>query len=383
MPRRGDRSIKTIPGDRSDPLGFAVLVEEFLESLAVRGFAEKTIENHRYNLTYLILWLAERGITRPGEVTKPMLDRYQRAVFHHRKPDGTPLSFRSQVQRLTPIRALFRWLARQNRILYNPASELELPRSEHRLPRAVLSQSEAEQVLAVPDLADPLGLRDRAMLELFYATGVRRSELARLRITDLDVERLVLAVRQGKNRKDRMIPTGERAAAWIARYLADARPRLVVEPDDGILFLTVDGTAFSPDRLTGLVGDYVKRSGVGKPGACHLFRHTMATLMLEGGADIRFIQQMLGHADISTTQIYTQVSLRQLRAIHTATHPGARNEPRRHRGAGVEDGARPLAGFDAEALHIALDAETRDELRHADDGEDRADRDATGEERDA
>ncbi len=170
------------------------------------------------------------------------------------------------------------------------------------------------------------------MLELFYAAGLRRSELTRLRVFDLDVElRLTLAVRQGKRRKDRMIPTGERAAAWAARYLNDIRPKLAVEPDDGILFLTVDGTIFSQDRLTGLVSDYVKRSGLGKPGACHLFRQTMATLMLEGGADIRFIQQMLGHADISTTQIYTQVSLRQLRAIHAATHPGAQNTSRRHR----------------------------------------------------
>jgi integrase/recombinase XerD len=163
------------------------------------------------------------------------------------------------------------------------------------------------------------------------AFGLRRSELAHLRVTDLDVERVTLAVRQGNGRKDRMIPTGERAAVWIARYLADVRPRLAVEPDDGVLFLTVDGTVFSPDQLTGLVADYVKRSGVGKPGACHLFRHTMATLMLEGGADIRFIQQMLGHADISTTQIYTQVSLRQLRAIRSATHPAANNMSRRHR----------------------------------------------------
>jgi integrase/recombinase XerD len=343
MPRRGERSPKLIPGDRTDPLGFPVLVEEYLESMAVHGYSPKTIENRRYNLTYLVLWLQDRGVSRPSEVTKPMLDRYQRAVFHHRKPDGQPLSFRSQVQRLTPVRALFKWLARQNRILYNPASELELPKAERRLPAAVLSQAEAEQILAVPDLHDPLGLRDRAMLELFYATGIRRSELTHLRVFDLDVERLTLAVRQGKGRKDRMIPTGERAAAWIARYLSDVRPKLALEPDDGILFLTVDGTVFSPDRLTGLVADYVKRSGVGKPGACHLFRHTMATLMLEGGADIRFIQQMLGHADISTTQIYTQVSLRQLRAIHAATHPAAQNTSRRH---------RPDTSTDADVGHV-------------------------------
>lgn len=336
MPRRGDRKPKSIVGDPADPSGFPVLVGEFLESMGVRGYSPRTVENHFAALGYLAAWLGDRGIGRPSEVTKPMLDGYQRALFHRRKPDGTPLSFRAQHARLVPIRAFFKWLARNNRILYNPASELELPKLERRLPKAVLSAQEAERVLAVPDLADVVGLRDRTMLEILYATGVRRSELARLQVFDVDAERLTLTVRQGKGRKDRMIPVGARAAAWTGRYLIDARPKLAVEPDDGTLFLTVDGTPFGVDRLTGLVAGYVKRSGVGKPGACHLFRHTMATLMLEGGADIRFIQQMLGHADISTTQIYTQVSLRQLAAIHEATHPAASNTPRRARQAARE-----------------------------------------------
>lgn len=368
MPRRGDRRPKTIVGDPADPQGFPVLAGEFMESMAVRGYSPRTIENQLVALGYLAAWLAERGISRPGEVTKPMLDGYQRHLFHRRKADGTPLSFRAQHTRLVPIRAFFKWLARQNRILYNPASELELPKLERRLPRAVLSAREAERVLAVPDISDHLGLRDRTLLELLYATGIRRSELARLQIFDLDAERLTLTVRQGKGRKDRMIPIGQRAAAWAARYLSDARPKLATEPDDATLFLTIDGTAFGVDRLTGLVAAYVRRSGVGKPGACHLFRHTMATLMLEGGADIRFIQQMLGHADISTTQIYTQVSLRQLAAIHTATHPAVNNQPRRTRPtageAGGEEG-RPGAVFDTEVLHIALDAQTQAEKKDA------------------
>jgi integrase/recombinase XerD len=359
VPRRGDRKPKVIVGDPGDPGGFPVLVSEFLESMSVRGYSPRTIENHFVALGYLAAWLKERGISRPSEVTKQMLDGYQRALFHRRKPDGTPLSFRAQHTRLVPIRAFFKWLARGNRILYNPASELELPKLERRLPRAVLSAEEAERVLAVPDLAEPVGLRDRTMLEVLYATGIRRSELARLAVFDLDAERLTLTVRQGKGRKDRMIPTGPRAAAWAQRYLADARPRLATEPDNGTRFLTVDGTAFGVDRLTGLVAGYVRRSGVGKPGACHLFRHTMATLLLEG-ADIRFIQQMLGHADISTTQIYTQVSLRQLRAIHAATHPGTGNESRRNRPAAAGD-TRPRAALDIEILHHVPDADTRHE----------------------
>jgi integrase/recombinase XerD len=357
--RKTGRTPRAIPGDPADSQGFPALVALFCESMAVRGYSPSTLENQRVALCYLATWLQDRGITRPGEVTKPMLDSYQRALYYRRKADGTPLSFRSQVQQLVPVRTFFRYLARANRILYNPASELELPRTEQRLPRAVLTASEAEMVLAVPDLSGPLGLRDRAMLELLYATGIRRSELAHLKVFDLDVERATLAVRKGKGSKDRMIPTGDRAATWVARYLEDSRPRLATSPDHGVLFLTMDGEQFTVERLTQLARGYIHRSGIHKPGACHLFRHTMATLMLEGGADIRYIQQMLGHTDITATQIYTQVSLRTLQAIHTATHPAASNEP--HRGGGDRERPRATASFDIETLHIALDANTRTE----------------------
>lgn len=128
-------------------------------------------------------------------------------------------------------------------------------------------------------------------------------------------------IRQGKGKKDRMIPIGERAIGWIERYLADARPALAGAPDDGTLFPSHMGESFSPNRLTQLVRDYIDTAELGKTGSCHLLRHTCATLMHENGADIRFIQQLLGHAELSTTQIYTQVSIRKLKEIHAATHP--------------------------------------------------------------
>ena len=222
------------------------------------------------------------------------------------------------------VRSFFEWLARKNGILADPAASLELPQEAKRLPRAVLSASEAERILALPDLSAPLGLRDRAILELLYATGVRRAELTALAVFDLDIERRALMIREGKGRKDRMIPTGERAALWCERYLEEARPELERE-DNGVLFLTVTGLAIHPENLSRLIGSYLRRSGVGKPGSCHLFRHTMATLMLEGGADIRYVQQMLGHSDLASTRIYTRVSLRKLEAVHAASHPGAGN----------------------------------------------------------
>jgi len=211
-------------------------------------------------------------------------------------------------------------------ILHNPASELELPRLEHRLPKHVLTVAEVEQVLAQPDIHDPLGLRDRALMETLYSTGMRRLELANLKLYDLDTERGTVTIRQGKGKKDRVIPIGDRAAAWVEKYIREARPRLVVEPDDHTVFLSNAGEPFCLDHLSDLVRTHVDAANIGKRGACHKFRHSMATLMLENGADIRYNQQMLGHADLKTTQIYTQVSIRQLKRIHTATHPAARPE---------------------------------------------------------
>jgi integrase/recombinase XerD len=161
-------------------------------------------------------------------------------------------------------------------------------------------------------------------------------EVIHLTVFDLDQERGTLMVRQGKGKKDRMVPIGERAIAWIARYLNEARPQLVMPPDPGTLFLTQEGEEISTHRLSQLVRDYVAEADLGKTGACHLFRHTCATLMLEGGADIRYIQEMLGHVELSTTQIYTQVSIRKLKAVHTLTHPGAKLE--RATGAAAENG---------------------------------------------
>ena len=267
------------PGDPTDPHGFAVLVADWCEWMGAHGYSPRTVENRQRMLAHLVHWLDERGVTRPVDVTRPMLDRYQRWLFHYRKTNGDPLTFRSQSQRLLPVRAFFKWAARHHHLVHNPASELELPKVEKRLPRPALTASEAELVLSMPDLSTAAGVRDRAMLEVLYSTGVRRIELAGLAVFDIDHDRQTLLVRQGKGRKDRLIPIGERALAWIDRYHHEARPRWAREPDNGVLFLTANGDGFSLDRLTQLARHYVQASGVTKQGACHLFRHTLATLM--------------------------------------------------------------------------------------------------------
>lgn len=296
--------------------------------MAVKNYSQNTIEIRSCYLGYFVKWTEERGLVEPSEITKAVIERYQHYLYHYRKVrTGEPLSFNSQHTRLIPVRAFCKWLSKQNYILYNPAADLEMPRLEKRLPKDILSASEADTVCNVPDVREPVGLRDRAMLETLYNTGMRRMEVIGLKMYDIDFDRGTVLIRQGKGKKDRMTPIGDRALAWIRKYMLEVRPSLVVSPDNGILFLTAQGEAFTRNRLTQMVRNYINASNVGKKGSCHLFRHTCATLMLEGGADIRFIQQLLGHADISTTEIYTQVSIKKLKEIHNLTHPAARLNP--------------------------------------------------------
>lgn len=354
MPRKGQSRPKVAIGNPADPDSLWNHMRRFSQWQLEKNYSAKTVEGRETHLGFFILWAHTRGLTRPSEITKPILERYQRHLFLRRKADGNPLSARTQIAFTTPIRAWFKWLARANYILYNPASELELPRVEKRLPRHILNVKEVEAILAVPDLTTELGIRDRAILEALYSTGIRRMELINLKCHDVDSERGTIMVRQGKGKKDRMIPIGIRALDWIGKYHDDVRPAFATGADDNTLFLTTLGEAFAPNRLTQMVRETIDAAQIGKRGSCHLFRHTMATLMLENGADIRYIQAMLGHAELSTTQIYAQVSVRKLKAVHTLTHPG---KPIAARGKIAEDEPQT----DPDILIAALDAEGAEE----------------------
>jgi integrase/recombinase XerD len=271
-------------------------------------------------------WCEKSEILHPSQVTKGTLESYQGFLFHYRKRNGLPLAMASQHSRLAPLKVWFRWMARRNYISDDPATELELPRLGYKLPR-VLNKDEAELVLKQPRVEKPLGLRDRALLEVLYSSGLRRAEILKLKLYDLDKNHGLVAVREGKGKRDRIVPIGERALAWLERYLVEVRPSIVSKSDEGYVFLSSTGRQFAPNYLSWLVRRYVQAAEPGRTGACHTFRHTMATLMLEGGADVRYIQAMLGHARLDTTQIYTHVSIRMLKQIHSSTHPAARLDP--------------------------------------------------------
>lgn len=296
--------------DRSATDSLAVWRDAYLESLGARNYSEQTREGRHNALGHFLAWAAERDLAKAGEITRPILETYQRWLWKLTRPGGRRLGWSTQRNRLSILKDWFRWLTRQNVLLHNPASELELPRPEKRLPSGALTVPQVDALLAVPNVADPLGVRDRAILELFYSTGLRRFELCGLDLADFHAARRTLTVRHGKGRKDRVVPVGARAIAWLERYLAEVRPRLCLDTRQSALFLTGYGGPFNTDVLSRMVGDWL--DALGLKGSCHLLRHTCATHMLEGGADIRFIQQLLGHEKLDTTAIYTEVSIRQL-----------------------------------------------------------------------
>jgi integrase/recombinase XerD len=271
-----------------------------------------------------LIWAAERELTQARQITRPMLEAYQRWLFKYTKADGKRLGWSTQHARLGSIKDWFRWLTRQDVILHNPASELEMPRREKRLPGAALTLTQLAALMALPNVADPLGLRDRAMLETLYSTGMRRTELCRLELPDFHAERGTIHVRKGKGKKDRMVPVGEQAVQWIEKYIVQARPRLCLDTRTQAVFLTGYGGPFNPDVLSRYVSKWMDEAGLSGKGSCHLLRHTCATHMLEGGADIRYIQQLLGHENLETTAIYTAVDIRKLQEVHARCHPSGR-----------------------------------------------------------
>ena len=320
-PKRGRKESPERWPHSENSLSLSCLGLEYLDWLEVHNYSKSTIRSRRVCLLVFILWCHDRELLVAEQITFAILERYQKHLYHYRRANDKPITLRTQRGYLTAIQQYFKWLVRSRYLMSNPASELELPRIEKTLPHNVLTAQEVEQVLQQADVNDILGLRDRAIMEVLYSTGIRRSELANLWTDDVIRERGLLVVRCGKGKKDRVLPIGDRALKWTEKYLAEVRPELACRLSEKFLFLTNYGEPLRPKNLSARVKAYIKQSDIGKTGSCHLLRHSMATVMLENGADIRFIQQMLGHSSLETTEIYTHVSVIQLKKVHELTHP--------------------------------------------------------------
>jgi len=294
-----------------------------LEWMAVHNYSPTTIANRDTYLHYFVEYAHLHGVELAEDVTLELLLEYQIYLYQYRKTNGQPLAVSTQLQRLVPLSKFFSWLRFEGRIEINPAADLLMPRPDRKLPEATLSAHEMNKLVNQPDVGKPLGLRDRAILEVFYSCALRRSELIDLKVKDVDFDRGTLFVRCGKGFRDRYVPIGERALFWVRLYLGAVRPAFVKPDYPDHVFLSSVGTPICPDWLCRRVRKYVAAAGVEKRGSCHLLRHSVATLMLEGGADIRYVAEMLGHARLETTQLYTRVSIERLRAVHMTCHPAS------------------------------------------------------------
>jgi integrase/recombinase XerD len=302
------------------PQPIQTCVAAYLDWMGVQNYAQRSIEERQKILGYFQTWCRQTGITNIAQIQRVTVEAWQKHLHQQLKKSGGFLSITVQHNRLVQLQAFFTWLLKNGHVQSNPCSAVVLPKLPARLPRHILSTLDIEVVLILPDTSTPTGLRDRALLELLWSTGIRRRESADLTLRCIDWHRAVLTIRQGKGARDRVVPIGQRALYWLRRYLEQARPRLV-NVDSPYLFVTVRGRPFNRNSLGNLVHGYFIRSGVATGGSCHVFRHSMATAMLDHGADIRFVQEMLGHQRLETTQVYTHVSIEKLKTVHRTTHP--------------------------------------------------------------
>lgn len=230
--------------------GFYAYLTRYMETMKIRNYSGSTLIRRENGLRRFIGWCDERGLNEPQSITKPILESYQRYLYYYRQENGEPLSPTTRARYLTNIKQFFKWLTQENHLLYNPASELILPKTTASLP-VVLTEDEVDRLMQQPDINTPYGLRDRAILELFYSAGLRRTELCNLQVSDLSLSRQTVFVREGKGGKDRLLPVGERAIAWLAKYLTDVRHQLLLSVTEATLFLNDYGEPFRDSKLGG------------------------------------------------------------------------------------------------------------------------------------
>jgi len=246
----------------------------------MRNCSERTILCWQFKLKRFVNWLSERGIDCMSDVTPELMGAYRRSLFHYRNPrTGQPLKFDTQASYLIPVRRWFDWMKVQTFIDSDPTTKVELPKSEERLPTSVLTSDEVESLLNAPDIKTKLGLRDRAIMETFYSSGIRCGELIALDVYDVNLEREILTIRQGKGNKDRVVPIGTRALTWIEKWLNDIRPAMVTNSSAESLFVSKNGRRLGPNYVSNVVKGYLNSIGITYRGSCHLLRHTAATLM--------------------------------------------------------------------------------------------------------
>ena len=290
-----------------------ILLDELIDRLWLEeGLSRNTLESYRRDLTQFAAWLEKNSGKLLQQAEQEDLERYLGVRFRVTKP-------RSISRLLASLRRLYRYALREGKITTDPTLQLASPKLPRSLPKS-LSEDDVVTLLNAPDTDQLLGLRDRAMLETLYATGLRVSELVNLKVGEVSLDMGVLRV-MGKGNKERLVPLGEESLDWIKRYLATARPLLMDGRTSDSLFVTQRAAAMTRQAFWYLIKRYALLAHIVKPLSPHVLRHAFATHLLNHGADLRVVQMLLGHADISTTQIYTHVARERLKQLHAMHHP--------------------------------------------------------------
>lgn len=297
-------------------LSFPDATTALLAHLRLRRYSPATLRNYGEQLKRFGEWLPQALAADLRRITRADIDLYQTYVR------GEPIGVETQALRLRAVKRLFDYLVSEGRLLLHPADHVVEIRRRDRLPKAVLSVKQVCQLLASPDTTTALGLRDRALLELLYATGIRVGELEQVWLGDWERGQQTLVIRHGKGGKPRVVPTGTTAAQWLARYVDEVRPALVrPRPFERALFVVRGGHALHAAQIRQILKGYQVRCHLRKAVTPHALRHACATHLLQAGADIRVIQELLGHARLDSTAVYTRVAVADLKVMHARYHP--------------------------------------------------------------
>jgi integrase/recombinase XerD len=315
-------------------VGLTTPVERFLDHLTVeRGLAVNTIDAYRRDLARYVAFLGTRGVDEPARAGEPEIGAFVAHLSRSQYAPGKPYRASSVARALAAVRSFHRFLVREGEAEDDPAEGITRPRVPRNLPRPLTVDEVAALVAAPADDGTPVSLRDRAILETLYGAGLRISELVNLDVDDVDVEEgSVRAI--GKGSKERVVPVGRYAVKALQAYLVRGRPTLAGPRSRGALFLNQRGGRLTRQGCTNIVKAMARRAGIRKRVTPHMLRHSFATHLLEGGADVRVVQELLGHASVTTTQIYTLVTQDRLREVYFEAHPRARRAADRRRHAG-------------------------------------------------
>jgi integrase/recombinase XerD len=293
----------------------ADLLDEFCDALWLEdGLSRNTLESYRRDLSKFSAWLQGQRAVTILEATHADIQGFLAHLYTQQKAKATSTS-----RAISSLKRLFRYLLRQNKITADPTLQIATPKLPRSLPKS-LTEEDVELLLNAPDVESPLGMRDRTMFEVLYATGLRVSELVGLSVAQVSLDMGVVRV-MGKGSKERLVPLGEEALDWLQNYLQEMRPALLSGRLSDAMFVTQRGEAMTRQMFWYLIKKHAKQGGLHKPMSPHTLRHAFATHLLNHGADLRVVQMLLGHSDISTTQIYTHVARERLKALHSKHHP--------------------------------------------------------------